>query len=58
MQIMTAVLEKGQRPDIPPELAEAPMGNAMVAAPFVALIQSCWSQVQHLPAALAASICL
>ena len=45
-QIMTAVLEKGQRPDLPQVLTELPMGNSMVAAPFIALIQSCWAQVR------------
>ena len=45
VQIMTAVLDKSQRPDIPQDLGQAPMGNSMVAAPFVALIKSCWAQV-------------
>lgn len=43
-QIMVAVAERGQRPDIPQDLSVIPGGDSPAAYGLVTLMQRCWSQ--------------
>ena len=43
-QIMIAVADKAQRPDLPSRLESRPLGPSRVASTFAALINSCWAQ--------------
>lgn len=43
-QIMVAVSEKAQRPDIPADLTTTPGGDSPSAAGVISLLQRCWSQ--------------
>ncbi|KAK9807281.1 hypothetical protein WJX73_007482 [Symbiochloris irregularis] len=43
-QIMVAVSEKGQRPDIPEDLTQTPGGDSLAAPGLIDLILRCWHQ--------------